>query len=112
MAAPRRENDPKRQPRVSEVRDSVDGSWSTEGKIADFINAKKLNIIDGSKGQTVGGNLAHAADLAVGKGSKGREKSLRKTHMNVTGSGGADATAYKMYDSYEKYGDKYGNKND
>jgi hypothetical protein len=106
MSAPRRENDPKRQPRVSEVRDSVDGSWSTEDKIAGFINAKKLNIIDGSKGQTVGGNLAHAADLAVGKGSEGREKSLRKTHMNPTGSG-ADATAHKAWSSYEKYGDKY-----
>ena len=109
MSAPRRERDPKRQPNVAELKAKYGDHWSTEHKAAEFVNAKKLNIIDGSKGQTVGGNLAHALDLAVGKGSEAREKSLRKTHMNVTGAG-ADATAYKAYDSYEKYGDKYGSK--
>lgn len=106
MAAPRRENDPKRRPNltVAQVRENTLGG--NDEKIAGFINAKKLNVIDGSKGETVAGNLAHAVDLATGKGAEARKKSLSKTHMNVTGSG-ADTTAYKAYDSYEKYGDKY-----
>lgn len=110
MSAPRRENDPKRRPNltVAQVRENTPGGgdWRNDEKIAGFINAKKLNVIDGSKGQTVAGNLAHAVDLATGKGAEARKKSLSKTHMNVTGSG-ADTTAYKAYDSYEKYGDKY-----
>jgi hypothetical protein len=109
MAAPRRENDPKRKPNltVAQVRENTPGGadWRNEGKIADFINAKKLNIIDGSKGQTVAGNLQQAVDLATGKGAAAREKSLRRTHFNVTGKG-ATAQADRPYESYEKYGDK------
>jgi hypothetical protein len=111
MSAPRRENDPNRKPNltVAQVKQKYGtDAWPDGDRAAGFINAKKLNIIDGSKGQTVGGNLAHAMDLAVGKGSEGRAKSLRKTHMNVSGKD-ADATAQKAYSSYEKYGDKYDN---
>jgi hypothetical protein len=60
-----------------------------DARAAQFINAKGLNKVNKSRGETVAGNIAKALDLSQGPGSEARDKSLDKTY-NISGGYGAN----------------------
>ena len=111
MAAPRRENNPARKPDLTIAELKADSSVDPhrDWKAAQFINAKGLNKINKSRGETVAGNLARALDLAEGPAGEARDKSLRKTH-DITGGYGAGQRG-TPWTSADKYGDKYDKSN-
>lgn len=103
-----RARDPRRQPRVEEVRAQYGNDSFKNANAAEFINAKKLNIIDRSKGETVGGNLSKAMDLANGPAGQARDKSLRRIY-NIHGGYGAKQRG-EAWTRFDKHGDKYESK--
>lgn len=100
------QNQPKPELTVSDVEKEYRGRiFHHEDRAADFINERRLNRVDKSKGESVAKNLKKAMDVTNidGEIDRARKKSLNKTHNPFTN---------QPYSSYEKYGDKYAEKDE